>query len=170
MVKLPYFIMYTLHLMKLHSLVALVFLQWLQVHFPTAWGSLGHCLFVSAFMLAKQNVDLASVLLVHTIAISQHLLSFIPWPGDIYLGININLRGGGCHQTQVSQVQASSAGATHDGPALPHLWSPMMKQCWPPQTISMITQSQCHLPHLQPHHKVNDTADIDSMPGRQPWV
>ena len=169
-VRLPYFITYALHLMKLHSLVVLVFLQRLQVRFPTAWRSSGHCLFVSAFMLAKQNVDLASVLLVRTIAISQHLLSFIPRPGDIYLGININLRGGGRHQTRVGQGQASSAGATRDGPASPHLWPPATKRCRPPQTISMITQSRCRLPHLQPRHKVDDTADVDSMPGRQPRV
>jgi hypothetical protein len=54
-VKLPHFITYTIYHTKLHSSVtftALVFLQCLKAHFPTARGSSGHCLFVFAFMLA----------------------------------------------------------------------------------------------------------------------
>ena len=49
--KLPYFVAYGLHHMKLHSSVtftALVLLQWLKARLPTAQGSLGHHLFISA--------------------------------------------------------------------------------------------------------------------------
>ena len=59
MVKLPYFIVYALHWTKLHPLVtfvALVLLQWLKARFPTTQGSLGHRLFVSAFMLASKVI------------------------------------------------------------------------------------------------------------------
>ncbi|KAG2112745.1 hypothetical protein BD769DRAFT_1364408, partial [Suillus cothurnatus] len=58
-VKLPHFISYTLHHTKLHSLVtfaAFVLLQQLKVRFPTARGSSGHHLFVSAFMLASKVI------------------------------------------------------------------------------------------------------------------
>ncbi|KAG2135966.1 hypothetical protein DEU56DRAFT_695911, partial [Suillus clintonianus] len=51
-VKLPHFIAYNLHCTKLHSSVtfaALVLLQQLKAHFPTARGSSGHHQFVSAF-------------------------------------------------------------------------------------------------------------------------
>ncbi|KAG2135967.1 hypothetical protein DEU56DRAFT_699031, partial [Suillus clintonianus] len=53
-VKLPHFIAYALHRTKLHSSVtfaALVLLQRPKVRLSTAWGSSGHCLFMSAFML-----------------------------------------------------------------------------------------------------------------------
>ncbi|KAH7927453.1 hypothetical protein BV22DRAFT_1007019 [Leucogyrophana mollusca] len=58
-VKLPYFIAYALHRTKLHSSVtfaALVLLQRLKARFPTARGSSGHRLFVSAFMLASKVI------------------------------------------------------------------------------------------------------------------
>jgi len=35
---------------------ALVLLQQLKACFPTAWGSLGHCLFISMFMLASKVI------------------------------------------------------------------------------------------------------------------
>ena len=57
--KLLYFIAYALHRMKLHSLVtfaALVLLQQLKARFPTACGSLGHHLFISAFMIASKVI------------------------------------------------------------------------------------------------------------------
>ncbi|KAG2069647.1 hypothetical protein BDR04DRAFT_1232124 [Suillus decipiens] len=57
-VKLPHFIAYALHRTKLHSSVtfaALVLLQRLKARFPTARGSSGHRLFVSAFMLASKS-------------------------------------------------------------------------------------------------------------------
>ena len=55
--KLPYFIAYTLHRTKLHSSVtsvAPVLLQYLKARFPTACGSSGHCLFLSAFMITSK--------------------------------------------------------------------------------------------------------------------
>ncbi|KAG1882541.1 uncharacterized protein F5891DRAFT_1250393, partial [Suillus fuscotomentosus] len=58
-VKLPHFIAYALHQTKLHSSVtfaALIPLQQLKVCFPTAQGSSGHHLFVSAFMLASKVI------------------------------------------------------------------------------------------------------------------
>ncbi|KAL4079276.1 hypothetical protein J3A83DRAFT_4086288 [Scleroderma citrinum] len=58
-VKLPYFIAYALHRTKLHPSVtfaALVLLQRLKARFPTARGSSGHRLFVSAFMLASKVI------------------------------------------------------------------------------------------------------------------
>ncbi|KAH7904011.1 hypothetical protein BJ138DRAFT_1019739, partial [Hygrophoropsis aurantiaca] len=58
-IKLPYFIVYALHTTKLHSSVtfgALVLLQRLKARFPTARGSSGHRLFVSAFMLASKVI------------------------------------------------------------------------------------------------------------------
>ncbi|KAG1716490.1 hypothetical protein ID866_694 [Astraeus odoratus] len=58
-VKLPYFIAYALHRTKLHPSVtfaALVLLQRLKARFPTARGSSGHRLFISAFMLASKVI------------------------------------------------------------------------------------------------------------------
>ncbi|KAN0081278.1 hypothetical protein V8E55_008902 [Tylopilus felleus] len=58
-VKLPHFIAYALHRTKLHASVtfaALVLLQRLKARFPTARGSSGHRLFVSAFMLASKVI------------------------------------------------------------------------------------------------------------------
>ena len=58
-VKLPHFIAYALHRTKLHTSVtfaALVLLQRLKARFPTARGSSGHRLFVSAFMLASKVI------------------------------------------------------------------------------------------------------------------
>ena len=58
-VKLPYFITYALHRTKLHPSVtfaSLVLLQQLKACFPTARGSSGHRLFVSAFMLASKVI------------------------------------------------------------------------------------------------------------------
>ena len=55
--KLPYFIACALHRTKLHSSVtsaALVLLQYLKARFPTARGSSGHRLFLSAFMIASK--------------------------------------------------------------------------------------------------------------------
>lgn len=55
--KLPYFIAYALHRTKLHQSVnyaALVLLQRLKARFPTARGSSGHRLFISAFMIASK--------------------------------------------------------------------------------------------------------------------
>ncbi|EGO00719.1 hypothetical protein SERLA73DRAFT_178625 [Serpula lacrymans var. lacrymans S7.3] len=57
--KLPYFIAYALHRTKLHASVtfaALVLLQRLKARFPTARGSSGHRLFVSAFMIASKVI------------------------------------------------------------------------------------------------------------------
>jgi hypothetical protein len=57
--KLPYFIAYALHRTKLHSSVtfaALVLLQRLKARFPTARGSSGHRLFISAFMIASKVI------------------------------------------------------------------------------------------------------------------
>jgi hypothetical protein len=57
--RLPYFIAYALHRTKLHSSVtyaALVLLQRLKARFPTARGSSGHRLFISAFMIASKVI------------------------------------------------------------------------------------------------------------------
>ncbi|KAK7057548.1 alternative cyclin Pcl12 [Favolaschia claudopus] len=57
--KLPYFIAYALHRTKLHQSVtyaALVLLQRLKARFPTARGSSGHRLFISAFMIASKVI------------------------------------------------------------------------------------------------------------------
>jgi hypothetical protein len=56
---LPYFIAYALHRTKLHSSVtfaSLVLLQRLKARFPTARGSSGHRLFISAFMIASKVI------------------------------------------------------------------------------------------------------------------
>ena len=56
--KLPFFIAYTLQPHKIHSAVtyaALVFFQWLKARFPTARGSSGHRLTISAFMIASKS-------------------------------------------------------------------------------------------------------------------
>ncbi|KAI5986857.1 hypothetical protein EDD15DRAFT_2199916 [Pisolithus albus] len=58
-VKLQKFIAYALHRTKLHPSVtfaALVLLQRLKARFPTARGSSGHRLFISAFMLASKVI------------------------------------------------------------------------------------------------------------------
>ncbi|KAF8911483.1 hypothetical protein CPB84DRAFT_1761932 [Gymnopilus junonius] len=55
--KLPYFIAYALHRTKLHSAVtfaALVLLQRLKARFPSARGSSGHRLFISAYMISSK--------------------------------------------------------------------------------------------------------------------
>ncbi|KAL0955762.1 hypothetical protein HGRIS_001976 [Hohenbuehelia grisea] len=57
--KLPYFIAYALHRTKLHPSVtfaALVLLQRLKARFPTARGSSGHRLYISAFMIASKVI------------------------------------------------------------------------------------------------------------------
>jgi hypothetical protein len=57
--KLPHFIAYALYRTKLHSSVtfaALVLLQRLKARFPTARGSSGHRLFISAFMIASKVI------------------------------------------------------------------------------------------------------------------
>jgi hypothetical protein len=57
--KLPHFITYALHRTKLHSSVTfalLVLLQRLKARFPTARGSSGHRLFISAFMIASKVI------------------------------------------------------------------------------------------------------------------
>jgi len=57
--KLPFFIAYALHRTKLHQAVtyaALVLLQRLKARFPTARGSSGHRLFISAFMIASKVI------------------------------------------------------------------------------------------------------------------
>lgn len=57
--KLPYFIAHALHQTKLHSSVtftALVLLQRLKAHFPTAHGSSGRRLFLTAFMIASKVI------------------------------------------------------------------------------------------------------------------
>ncbi|KAJ7178777.1 hypothetical protein C8R43DRAFT_1189312 [Mycena crocata] len=57
--KLPYFIAYALHRTKLHqaaTYAALVLLQRLKARFPTAGGSSGHRLFISAFMIASKVI------------------------------------------------------------------------------------------------------------------
>ncbi|KAF9047404.1 hypothetical protein BJ165DRAFT_1403129 [Panaeolus papilionaceus] len=55
--KLPYFIAYALHRTKLHPSVtfaALVLLQRLKARFPSAKGSSGHRLFISAYMISSK--------------------------------------------------------------------------------------------------------------------
>lgn len=55
--KLPYFIAYALHRTKLHSAVtfsALVLLQRLKARFPSARGSSGHKLFITALMISSK--------------------------------------------------------------------------------------------------------------------
>lgn len=55
--RLPYFIAYALHRTKLHAAVtfaALVLLQRLKARFPSARGSSGHRLFVSAYMISSK--------------------------------------------------------------------------------------------------------------------
>ncbi|KAF8161279.1 hypothetical protein B0H34DRAFT_373641 [Crassisporium funariophilum] len=55
--KLPYFIAYALHRTKLHEAVtfaALVLLQRLKARFPSARGSSGHRLFISAYMISSK--------------------------------------------------------------------------------------------------------------------
>ncbi|KDR76628.1 hypothetical protein GALMADRAFT_96375 [Galerina marginata CBS 339.88] len=55
--KLPFFIAYALYRTKLHSAVtftALLLLQRLKTRFPSARGSSGHRLFISAFMIASK--------------------------------------------------------------------------------------------------------------------
>jgi hypothetical protein len=55
--KLPYFIAYALHRTKLHQSVmfaALILLQRLKARFPSARGSSGHRLFISAFMISSK--------------------------------------------------------------------------------------------------------------------
>ncbi|KAF5317024.1 hypothetical protein D9611_004005 [Ephemerocybe angulata] len=57
--KLPHFIAYALHRTKLHPSVtfaSLVLLQRLKARFPTARGSSGHRLFISAFMIASKVI------------------------------------------------------------------------------------------------------------------
>jgi hypothetical protein len=57
--KLPQFIAYALHRTKLHTSVtyaSLVLLQRLKARFPTARGSSGHRLFISAFMIASKVI------------------------------------------------------------------------------------------------------------------
>lgn len=57
--KLAHFIAYALHRTKLHKSVtyaALVLLQRLKARFPTARGSSGHRLFISAFMIASKVI------------------------------------------------------------------------------------------------------------------
>ena len=57
--KLPYFIAYALHRTKLHPSVTFasrVLFRRLKAQFPSAWGSSGHRLFVSAFMLASKVI------------------------------------------------------------------------------------------------------------------
>ena len=59
MVKLPHFIVYVLHRMKLHPCItfaAPVLLQCPKARFPTAQRSSDHRLFVSAFMLASKVI------------------------------------------------------------------------------------------------------------------
>lgn len=57
--RLPLFIAYALHRTKLHPSVvfaALVLLQRLKARFPTARGSSGHRLFISAYMIASKVI------------------------------------------------------------------------------------------------------------------
>ncbi|KAJ4483494.1 hypothetical protein J3R30DRAFT_3448930 [Lentinula aciculospora] len=57
--KLPHFIAYAFHRTKLHESVtfaALALLQRLKARFPTARGSSGHRLFISAFMIASKVI------------------------------------------------------------------------------------------------------------------
>ncbi|KAF9484133.1 hypothetical protein BDN70DRAFT_873030 [Pholiota conissans] len=55
--KLPYFIAYALHRTRLHPSVtfhALLLLQRLKARFPSACGSSGHRLFISAYMISSK--------------------------------------------------------------------------------------------------------------------
>ncbi|KAF9529701.1 hypothetical protein CPB83DRAFT_852012 [Crepidotus variabilis] len=55
--RLPYFVAYALHRTKLHPAVtfaALVLLQRLKARFPSARGSSGHRLFISAYMISSK--------------------------------------------------------------------------------------------------------------------
>lgn len=55
--KLPFFIAYALHRTKLHQSVmfaSLILLQRLKARFPSARGSSGHRLFISAFMISSK--------------------------------------------------------------------------------------------------------------------
>ncbi|PFH52124.1 hypothetical protein AMATHDRAFT_2374 [Amanita thiersii Skay4041] len=57
--KLPHFIAYALHRTKLHPAVVfagLVLLQRLKARFPSAKGSSGHRLFISAYMIASKVI------------------------------------------------------------------------------------------------------------------
>ncbi|KAH8835553.1 hypothetical protein DL96DRAFT_64634 [Flagelloscypha sp. PMI_526] len=57
--QLPYFIAYAVHRTRLHPCVtyaALVLMQRLKARFPTAKGSSGHRLFISAFMIASKVI------------------------------------------------------------------------------------------------------------------
>lgn len=57
--RLPYFIAYALHRTKLHDAVtiaALILLQRLKARFPTARGSSGHRLYISAYMIASKVI------------------------------------------------------------------------------------------------------------------
>ncbi|KAH6913938.1 alternative cyclin Pcl12 [Coprinopsis sp. MPI-PUGE-AT-0042] len=57
--KLPHFVAYALHRTKLHPSVtfaSLILLQRLKARFPTARGSSGHRLFISAFMIASKVI------------------------------------------------------------------------------------------------------------------
>jgi hypothetical protein len=57
--KLPYFIAYALHRTKLHPTVtflALFLLQRLKARFPSARGSSGHKLFISAYMISSKVI------------------------------------------------------------------------------------------------------------------
>ncbi|KAH6891668.1 hypothetical protein BKA70DRAFT_1119774, partial [Coprinopsis sp. MPI-PUGE-AT-0042] len=56
---LPHFVAYALHRTKLHPSVtfaSLISLQRLRAHFPTAGGSSGHRLFISASMIASKVI------------------------------------------------------------------------------------------------------------------
>ncbi len=54
------FIAHTLHRTRIHTSVTFaalyLLLQCLKAHFPTAWGSSGHRLFTSAFMIASKVI------------------------------------------------------------------------------------------------------------------
>jgi hypothetical protein len=57
--RLPYFIAYALHRTKLHesvTIASLILLQRLKARFPTARGSSGHRLYVSAYMIASKVI------------------------------------------------------------------------------------------------------------------
>lgn len=57
--RLPYFIAYALHRTKLHesvTIAALILLQRLKARFPTARGSSGHRLYISAYMIASKVI------------------------------------------------------------------------------------------------------------------
>ena len=58
--KLPFFIVYVLHQMKLHQSVmfpSLILFQRLKAHFPSARGSSSHRLFISAFMISSKMLQ-----------------------------------------------------------------------------------------------------------------